>query len=311
MKKFVAFVMVAVLVLAGVMPAAAVQLVPLSVPEMAAKDATHVATVEWSDFTEDTANTAETFNLAIPAGTAVELVAMVLDTAFNASVGDTNHTGSVLLEVGDGSDADLFLTSTELNADGTEVFIKLGPLGSVAGGVTTGNVLHTPVLTPTAVNVLHTPVLTPTAANVLHSPVLTPTAVDVLHTPVLTVETLEITYDSDGSGTMLTNTFVTGVTVASTTSAVLSAVSVATTTTEVLTGVSVDSTTNSVLSGVSVATTTTPVVTAVAPVVTELGRKLYATAGNVVLTFTPNADDDLMDNTAGRVRVFLRLHDRK
>jgi len=81
-----------------------------------------------------------------------------------------------------------------------------------------------------------------------------------------------LVYDSDGSGTMLTNT---------------------------------------VVSAVSVASTTTAVVTAVSPVVTELGRKLYASAGNVVLTFTPNAEDDLMDNTAGRVRVFLRLHDRK
>jgi hypothetical protein len=307
MKKFFAWLMV----LALAAPALAVQLVPLSLPEMAAKDATHVATVTWADFTEDTANTAETFSLAIPAGTAVEMVAMVLDEAFNASVGDTNHTGSVLLEVGDGSDADLFLTSTELNADGTEVFIKLGPLGSVAGGATTANVLHTPVLTPTAANVLHTPVLTPTTVDVLHTPVLTPTTVDVLHTPVLTVTTQEITWDSDGSGTMLTNTFVTGVTVASTTNAVLSGVSVASTTNAVLSGVSVASTTTAVLTAVSVASTTTAVVTAVSPTVSELGRKLYASAGNVVLTFTPNADDDLMDNTAGQVRIFLRLHDRK
>jgi hypothetical protein len=47
-----------------------------------------------------------------------------LRTAFDTE--NTNYTGSVLVTVGDGADADLYLTSTELASDGTEVWLKYG-----------------------------------------------------------------------------------------------------------------------------------------------------------------------------------------
>jgi hypothetical protein len=43
----------------------------------------------------------------------------------------------------------------------------------------------------------------------------------------------------------------------------------------------------------------------------ELGRKLYASAGNIVFTFTPNSEESLSENTAGSVRVFFKLIEPK
>jgi hypothetical protein len=39
----------------------------------------------------------------------------------------------------------------------------------------------------------------------------------------------------------------------------------------------------------------------------ELGRKLYASAGSLVFTLTPNAEEALSANTSGEVRMYLRL----
>jgi hypothetical protein len=71
---------------------------------------------------------------AIAAKTSVECVGMLLDQAFDTA--NTNYTGSLALKVGDGSDDDLFLTSTELASDGTEVWVKYGPPNAGAIAVT-------------------------------------------------------------------------------------------------------------------------------------------------------------------------------
>lgn len=111
---------------------------PLSVPEMAQWNATHVLEFDYSDLSASTAtNTAKTITLALPAKTAAEFRAMILLEAFDT--GDTNYTGSVAMKVGDGSDDDLYLTSTELASDGTEIFVKYAPVVTTAA---------TSVLTP-------------------------------------------------------------------------------------------------------------------------------------------------------------------
>jgi hypothetical protein len=113
---------------------------PLTEQERANLGATHVATFTYADFTETTTNTAQTFTnvFAVAAKEGVELVAMQLATAFDT--GNTNYTGSVLVEVGDGADADLYLTSTELASDGTEVFLKFGRSVQAATSVISTNV---------------------------------------------------------------------------------------------------------------------------------------------------------------------------
>jgi len=89
------------------------------------------------------------------------MAGMILETAFNDSIalGAANAvTNSILLTIGDGTDADYFLTSTQIAADGTEVFVQFGP----AGGVTitpqtlalTGTVNNVSVVTNIATSLL-------------------------------------------------------------------------------------------------------------------------------------------------------------
>ena len=104
----------------------AANLTPLDSREAALMGATHVLRINTEDLAASTAtNTALIItNNVISAKEQLECVGMVLDTAFDT--GNTNYTGSVALTVGDSSDADLYLTSTELASDGSEVFIKAG-----------------------------------------------------------------------------------------------------------------------------------------------------------------------------------------
>ena len=92
--------------------------------EQARTGATRVYTVDYSDLTTTDTNTAQTLTVSVPAKAAVELKSMELETAFDTS--NTNYTGSLAVTVGDGTDADLYLTSTELASDGSEVFKKFG-----------------------------------------------------------------------------------------------------------------------------------------------------------------------------------------
>jgi hypothetical protein len=121
------WILVGMLAWAVPMQAATANWYATSLPEMAAhRGATHYALIKSSDFSAvTTTNTALSITNAINAKTGVEFVELMMDTAFDT--GNTNYTGSVDLKIGDGSDDDLFLTSTELASDGTEVFIKYGP----------------------------------------------------------------------------------------------------------------------------------------------------------------------------------------
>jgi len=89
-------------------------------------DATHVVELTYEDWSETSTNTEETITdlFVLEAKQGVECVAMYLVEAF--STGNTNYTGSSALMVGDSGTNNAFLTSTELNSDGTEVWLKYG-----------------------------------------------------------------------------------------------------------------------------------------------------------------------------------------
>lgn len=179
---------------------------PLSVPEMAAHGATHVAIFDYTDFSAaTTTNAAVTFTNSITAKSSVECVGMLLDVAFDT--GNTNFTGSCAMKIGDGSDDDLFLTSTELASDGTEVFVKYAPVNT--------------------------------------------------YTVVAVNQTNTFLTDTNGTSAAITN--VRSVTAAATAG--------------------------------------------------ELSRKLYAAAGNIVYTFTPNLNESLSVNTKGQVRIYFKLQE--
>jgi hypothetical protein len=125
MRQIAAAALVALLSCAAL---AAPEWQPLSVPEMAKWGATHVLIVEWNDLTTSATNTAQLFTNSVVAKTAVECVGLLLDEAFDT--GNTNFTGSLAIKIGDGSVDDLFLASTELASDGTEVFVKYPPLNT-------------------------------------------------------------------------------------------------------------------------------------------------------------------------------------
>lgn len=132
--KRIAVISTAVVTLAGI-NAMAWDWFPLSVAERSEHaGATHVAIFKNSDFTQSATNTAETFTNTIPAKHAVELVSMNLVQAFDT--GNTNYSGRLGLKIGDGSDDDLFLASTELASDASEVYIKYGPPNSAAVSAT-------------------------------------------------------------------------------------------------------------------------------------------------------------------------------
>ena len=123
MKKAMIWMAVLTMLVSGAQ--AVVELQPLSVPEAAAKGATHVAIIKYTDFTESTTNTAQALTNAVTANTGVQCVGMHLEKAFNTA--NTNYTFSCAMKVGDGSDDDLYMASTELASEGTEVFVKFPP----------------------------------------------------------------------------------------------------------------------------------------------------------------------------------------
>ncbi|MEI7903042.1 MAG: hypothetical protein WCK89_22615, partial [bacterium] len=116
--------MTAIIILAAA-PGRGASFRPLPEQQQIYMGATHVAVITHADLTDTNVNTAQTltnvFTVAEKQG--VQLVAMQLITAFNAG---NNATGSVAVIVGDGTDTDLYLTSTELNSNLTEVWLKYG-----------------------------------------------------------------------------------------------------------------------------------------------------------------------------------------
>lgn len=147
MRVFDGIVMVMVLAVLSAGDAFAVSVQRLSAMEQANTRATHRVVIKESDLTETSTNTAQTLGASFPvaAKMGVEVVAMQLVTSFDE--GTTNYTGSCALTVGDGTDADLYLTSTELHADGTEVWLKYGRSTWLTAATTTGNFLTNCVAT--------------------------------------------------------------------------------------------------------------------------------------------------------------------
>jgi len=110
--------------------------------------ATHLVRVTHADLTETVDNTAQTLgsSFAVAAKQGVELVAMVLVTPFTDDA--TNAFSTTTVTVGDGTDADLYLDSTELNSYGTEVFLKWGRSGFSQAATTAFATNGTVALTP-------------------------------------------------------------------------------------------------------------------------------------------------------------------
>lgn len=76
---------------------------------------TDVLTIDYSDFTVGTDDTAQTFTYNVDAGDHVRNVAIYVETAFNDDAGGDELT----LTVGDGADADGYITaaSSDVHAD--------------------------------------------------------------------------------------------------------------------------------------------------------------------------------------------------
>lgn len=129
-----------------------------SIPEQSKADfgATHVAVLKYSDLTASTNLAAGSYvvsNLCVLAAKqSVEMVAMVLITPFVDTA--TNAHNSTTMKVGDTADDDAFLTSTELNSDGTEVFIKFGRTDAAATSGTAINTTNVTYLTGVVSNSL-------------------------------------------------------------------------------------------------------------------------------------------------------------
>jgi len=162
MKKF-GMVMAVLVLVAGFVQAVDVRLLTLN--EAVAVGATHAVTLEHTDLTTATTNTAQVFNVPVLAKQGVEVVAYVLREAFQDVA--TNGNNTLTLTVGDGSTADLFLTSTEMCVDGTEVYLKFPTLnaGTVALTPTTTNLVNTTDGWTNAVWIAATAAFTPAARN--------------------------------------------------------------------------------------------------------------------------------------------------
>ena len=95
-------------------------LTKLSVQEAAQWGATHVLELDYNSFKGLTTstNTTTVITNALPAGSLVRFELMKLDQAFDC---DT-YTDSLLVYSGWAADTDGFMASTEVAADGTEVF---------------------------------------------------------------------------------------------------------------------------------------------------------------------------------------------
>jgi hypothetical protein len=136
MKKFGLMVWLEAIGLAALMMVSSVRatsfdLVPLGIEDMARYGATHVLDVsykDWVGYTTSTNTTAVNTN-AIPAGSMVQFVLMKLDGAWDCET----YTDSLLIYSGWAADTDVFLESTEIAADGTEIWSKATPFNFQTG----------------------------------------------------------------------------------------------------------------------------------------------------------------------------------
>lgn len=129
MKKFLIGLMAAV---CAVFVARAVEITALDSAQAAKWDATHVVTLSHEDLTDtNTATFAQTITSGVVAAkSGVELKALILKEPFNINTATTNAYNTTTLSVGDSASNTVFLTSTELNENGTEVYVKYGTGGS-------------------------------------------------------------------------------------------------------------------------------------------------------------------------------------
>lgn len=105
------------------------QIEVLSLETTAIRGFTHRIRLTHEDLTQATANTAQVIPiLSVNAGSYVSDCATKLVTAFKNSADAAFNTTAIT--VGDGGSANRFLTSTELNENGTEVYYKAGALTS-------------------------------------------------------------------------------------------------------------------------------------------------------------------------------------
>lgn len=121
--------------------------------QQAVYGATHFVKIDFTDLTTSATNTAQVFTNIFPivAKMGVQVVAMVLDRPFDS--GNTNYTGSTLFQIGDSASSNLFLDTTELNVDGTEVFLKYGR-GAETPGTTVTYTNITALTTITRTNLI-------------------------------------------------------------------------------------------------------------------------------------------------------------
>lgn len=101
----------------------------------AATGFSHKCVIGHADLTQSTDNTAQDVKiLTVPANSIVTRVAIRLATPFQKT-GTTAYNSNALI-IGDSGDTDRWLTSTELNVNGTEILAKVQPSTIPAAYVT-------------------------------------------------------------------------------------------------------------------------------------------------------------------------------
>jgi hypothetical protein len=136
------------------LPAMALETERLDSLGSAAYGATYVQTITYADLNAFGAITNVTVGItsSIPAKVGLTMVGLILEEAFQdtGALNTANATTNDLqITIGDGSDADYFLTATQIAADGTEVFVQFTPVAA-------GTIVVTPqtlALTGTVQNV--------------------------------------------------------------------------------------------------------------------------------------------------------------
>lgn len=101
---------------------------PLDTAEAARWGATHQIVISETDLTDtNTATFSQVLtNGVIAANTAIVPVALVLEQPFNINDATTNAYNTTVVTVGDTASSNTsFISSTELNQNGTEVYVKL------------------------------------------------------------------------------------------------------------------------------------------------------------------------------------------
>lgn len=133
MKTINTFLMAALMALVTAIVVQAATVRPLDTAESARRGASHVVTILESDLTDtNTATFSQVLtNGTIAANTAIVPVALVLATPFNINDATTNAYNTTVVTIGDTASSNTSLvSSTELNQNGTEVYVKIPAVAS-------------------------------------------------------------------------------------------------------------------------------------------------------------------------------------